>query len=181
MAYLYYPPVCWMTPESAEINAGENTTLTMNIYGGTVDRTEFESGDGGTLSVTTPDGSSPYETTVTGINGGIATVTGRTYIGSTNVCTDTSTITVTGSSIRDPWFQVVDGNIHSAGSVVSPIPSTCTGSCIPTLITGASGLVSYSQTLSVGEGGINETGEEWQAETFYRGKQTGYAYFNRVL
>ncbi|MFZ5818452.1 MAG: hypothetical protein ACOYYJ_01005 [Chloroflexota bacterium] len=42
MSYIYYPPVCWMTPESAELLAGENTALMMDIYGGTVDRVSYQ-------------------------------------------------------------------------------------------------------------------------------------------
>jgi hypothetical protein len=112
--YGFYPPVCWLTPESAEIMAGESAVLTMNNDGGTIDEARFESSNTGAASVTSPDSAAPYETTVSGVGGGTATVTGRTYIGSTNVCTDTATITVTGSA--EAWWQVVDGNVYAESS-----------------------------------------------------------------
>ncbi len=111
MEYLLYPPLCWLSPESAEIMAGESAALTMNIGGGTVNEVRFESSNTGAASVTSPDSAAPYETTVSGVGAGTATITGRTYIGSTNVCTDTATITVTGSA--EAWWQVVDGNVHA--------------------------------------------------------------------
>jgi hypothetical protein len=87
----------------------------------------------------------------------------------------------------NPWFQVDGGSIHAnGGGISSQIPASCDGACIPSLITqstlGASGLASYSSgNLSVGAGTINEDGSEWEANTVFRDKQTGYDYFSRIL
>jgi len=118
---VFYPPVCSLTPESVSLEGGESATLTMNIYGGSVDRVEFESGNTGVASATSPDASSPYTSVVGAVGGGNTTITGRTYIGSTNVCTDTSTITVLNT--LEPWWQVKNGDIISDGTISSNVPS----------------------------------------------------------
>ena len=85
------------------------------------------------------------------------------------------------------WWQVESGNVHAdAGAVVSEIPATCTGACLPYLITQSAGnedtgLLSFSGSVSLGEGTINENGDDWQAETGYQGTQTGFDYFQRIL
>ena len=89
------------------------------------------------------------------------------------------------SEQRLPWFQVDGGNIHADGGNVSvEIPSTCVGACDPYLITGTSGLVSYTAGLSLGDfdvENINETGDEWRSQTDYQGDRTDYGYFARIL
>ncbi len=84
------------------------------------------------------------------------------------------------------WFQTVGGNVHAdGGDVTVSIPSTCVGLCDPYLITedsgGATGLVSYTGIVDVGDGGLTEDGNDWQADTSYRGITTGYNYFARIL
>ena len=80
---------------------------------------------------------------------------------------------------RDAWFQVDGGNIHAnGGSVSSDIPSSATN---PYLITGDTGLVSYTNSLGLGDGGINESGKNWRAITSYDITQTDYDYFYRIL
>lgn len=83
----------------------------------------------------------------------------------------------------EAWWQVNGGNIHAdSGAVVSDIPATATE---PYLITQSgvddTGLLSFSGSVSLGEGTINENGEDWQAETVYQGTQTGFDYFQRIL
>lgn len=90
------------------------------------------------------------------------------------------------SAQRVAWFQALGGNIHAdGGNVTSNIPSTCIGACDPYLVTGTtSGLVSYTGSLDLGdfgEEGINETGDEWRAETDFKGIETDYGYFYRIL
>ncbi len=89
---------------------------------------------------------------------------------------DLLTVNVTNPG---PWWQADSGNIHANnGNVSSNIPA---GADLPYLITGISGLASYTGTLDTGEGTINETGDEWQAKTSYQGFQTDYGYFEDIL
>jgi hypothetical protein len=90
------------------------------------------------------------------------------------------------SNVRRAWFQVDGGNVHADGGNVSTyIPDTCVGACAPYLITGETGLPSYTGGLSLGSdfdtANINETGSEWRSQTEYKGDSTDYAYFARIL
>jgi hypothetical protein len=93
------------------------------------------------------------------------------------------------SSFKTAWFQVTGGNLHAnQGSVASEIPGTCSGACSPYLIkadvSGATGLVSFSDTLDLGEvaeTNISETSDDWKATTTFEGLVTGYDYFRRIL
>ncbi|MEA3355357.1 MAG: hypothetical protein U9Q63_02660, partial [Patescibacteria group bacterium] len=83
------------------------------------------------------------------------------------------------SDQKDPWFQVAGGNLHAnGGGVTSNIPSSAAN---PYLITGSTGLVSYTGGLDLGDGDINEIGEDWRAITSYDIVQTDYDYFYRIL
>jgi len=91
------------------------------------------------------------------------------------------------TNFKEAWFQVEGGNLHAdSGNVSSPIPDTCSGVCEPYLIVedagGATGAVSYTGTYEIGDGdGVGEDGSDWTLNTEYKGQQTGYGYFNRIL
>jgi len=90
------------------------------------------------------------------------------------------------NNFKQAWFQVEGGNLHAnSGNVVSYVPDTCTDPCEPYLIlgeAGATGAVSYTGvTPEVGEGDLTEDGSDWRMNTEYKGQQTGYGYFNRIL
>jgi hypothetical protein len=70
------------------------------------------------------------------------------------------------------WWQAEGGNVHANnGNVSSQIPVTCSGSCLPYLITeadnGTTGLVSYSGTVNTNGHDISQDGNNWQAKTEY--------------
>jgi hypothetical protein len=85
------------------------------------------------------------------------------------------------------WFQVDGGNLHAnSGGISSDIPPSCVGACTSSLITqsvaGATGLASFgSGGLNLGEGTLNEDGNEWQSQTLFQDNVTGYDYFSRIL
>ncbi len=91
------------------------------------------------------------------------------------------------NNFKQSWFQVEGGNLHAdSGNVSSAIPDTCSGVCSPYLIVedagGATGAVSYTGIYEIGDGdGIGEDGSDWALNTEYKGQQTGYGYFNRIL
>jgi hypothetical protein len=125
------------------------------------------------------DSSYQYQTTASGNQVGSTTITGSVYLtGPTLACTDTVDVNIINPG---PWWQVVDGSVHSFSDIISTIPSTCAGACVPSLFTGISGLASYLGTLDIGSGSLSEDGSDWQAETVYSATQTGYAYFKRLL
>lgn len=113
-----------------------------------------------------------------------------TYIN--NSCSAFATGSVTTDDVAPPspppasaWWQTIDGSVHSAGDLVSAIPSTCIGSCRPNLlrqsISGASGLLSFNGAVGLGSGTISQDGTNWQAKTVFSGTQTGFNYFKRLL
>lgn len=124
----------------------------------------------------------PYQTGVRGVSAGDTTVTADVKVGANTVCSDDIDVTVLDTTPADAWWQAVSGNVHADnGGVTSLIPSTCTGLCLPYLITDTTGLLSFTGTADLGEGTINESGKEWQAKTVYKGTQTGFEYFKRLL
>jgi len=90
------------------------------------------------------------------------------------------------------WFQSQGGNLHAEGllgdgNMTVEIPAACEGdpNCEPYLIieddvSEATGLASYTGSLSVGDDGEVST-DGWQAQTSFQGLQTGYDYFTRIL
>jgi len=88
---------------------------------------------------------------------------------------------------KEAWFQGIGGNMHAdGGNITVSIPNTCVGLCDGYLITedssGETGLVSYTGGVDVGDAdGLTEDGNDWQADTNYRGITTGYNYFARIL
>jgi hypothetical protein len=87
------------------------------------------------------------------------------------------------SDQRDAWFQVESGCLHADnGNISTKIPP---GATKPYLITGVSGLPSYTGVLSLGADfgveAINESGSQWRAKTKYEALKTDYGYFNRLL
>lgn len=101
--------------------------------------------------------------------------------GSAVGCTGSRGVVIASS----PWWQTIDGSVHSAGDLVSAIPSTCIGSCRPNLLrqsaSGASGLLSFNGAVGLGSGTISQDGTNWQAETVFSGTKTGFNYFKRLL
>ncbi len=144
---------------------------------GPVGQVNFSSANAGVASVDPGSDASPvYSTTVTANSAGSTTVTAEGIIYGSAYCSDASTVNV----IYPAWWQVEGGNIHAdGGNVSSQIPATAT---LPYLITGGeAGLVSYSGSLDLDGGTINQNGSNWQAQTSYQGLRTGYGYFKRIL
>jgi hypothetical protein len=89
------------------------------------------------------------------------------------------------------WFQSQGGNLHAEGllgdgNVTVRIPAACEDDlrCEPYLIiedevSGATGLASYTDILTIDDGEVSTDG--WEAQTSYQGLETGYDYFARIL
>ena len=177
---------CTLDPAVASLSIGGTQAFQMlTSYSTAITRVDFSSSAGGVASVApaTDDGTGDgtYITTATGVSNGAATLTGEVIMNGGTVCTDTADITVNGNA--GAWWQAQSGNVHAdAGSVVSSIPATATNPYLILQI-GANdtGLVSFTGSADVGSGTINEDGNEWQAQTQYRGVQTGFSYFERLL
>lgn len=84
-----------------------------------ITNTTFSSSDTGVATVTTPDTSYTYSTSVLGNNLGSATLTGNVYFGATLACTNTAVITVLSPN---PWWQVKDGDTSSNGNLTANVP-----------------------------------------------------------
>ena len=91
-----------------------------------------------------------------------------------------------GINIEDSWFQVEGGDVHANnGSIVSPIPGTCTGSCVPNLILDktSSPLAKYGvASLNNGNFNAGEGTISWQAKSGeYKGKRYDYGFWKKEL
>ncbi len=164
------------------LGAGVSGGLTASVNSSSeIQRVDFSSSNPSTASVAPgSDSSYGYQTQVTGNQVGSATVTGDVYFtGPTLACSATTAVGVISPG---PWWQVEDGNVHAnSGGISSQIPSACSGACLPNLITGLGGLLSFTGSVSLGDGTISQDGSDWNAETVYTGTRTGFAYFERLL
>ena len=171
-----------LIPGSDSVEIGKTISYTASItplYGGIVTRVDFSSLN---TSVATVNPASvlnpgPYQTTATGKSVNWTWIQADVIMGGQSCDSDTAKVIVTPPNA---WWQAVGGNVHAnGGNVVSHIPATATK---PYLITGTvAGLVSYSNSVDLGSGLINESGSTWRAKTKYKGKKTGYRYFKRIL
>lgn len=136
-------PVCTISVP-ATMSMGTNSTATLNVTvnsqsGGTVDRLTFSS-SAGRVSVTTPDTSAPFSSTLTSnANPGNAVVTANAYMsGNTTTirCSDTSTVTVVAptptptspapTATRTPTPTIVPNCV-----VTIPTPAFTLSKCAP--------------------------------------------------
>lgn len=164
--------------DSVEIEKTITYAASITPSNGTIDKVNFSSINTSVATVNPASDSIPaYQTTATGVSVGLTKIKADVVMSGAVRCTDTGNITVTPPNA---WWQAVGGNVHAnGGNVISQIPATATK---PYLITGTvAGLVSYSGSVDLGSGLINESGSAWRAQTSYQGKKTGYRYFKRIL
>src|SRR3989344_1095670 len=75
------------------------------------------------------------------------------------------------SEIQDTWFQTVGGDVHAEGNILSSIPATCSGLCVPefSLPGGDEVGVVTSSTGSVSFGSGSVSSQSWEATSIYNG------------
>jgi hypothetical protein len=78
------------------------------------------------------------------------------------------------SELQDAWFQTLGGDVHANGNILSSIPATCSGSCVPEFSipgTDEVGVVSSTTgTTNYGSGYVsNPATRGWEATTIYNG------------
>lgn len=164
-----------MSPGSVSLTAGSTANLTANVIpsGGTVDRVNFSSANGGIATVSPlSDATNPYQTVVTGTGVGSTSLTANVVMGGVVRCSDTVAISVASPSA---WWQVVDSDVTVVtGDLISPIPATCTlPLCEPVFgidgIAGFPGVPMFSGnsdfSSGVGLGTVSSTG--WLADARY--------------
>ncbi len=89
------------------------------------------------------------------------------------------------------WWQTKGGDVMSGDNLVSKIPATCTGACIPDLIldapspqgSGYPGVAVYGTGYDFSDGsgvGITST-KNWLAQSTYTGKTYNYNYFDTLV
>jgi hypothetical protein len=104
------------------VEAGGGTTTytaaVTNILNGTVGQVNFVSNKTSVATVTSPDSSTPYTTTVTGVSttGSPATITANAIMNGVTTCTDTLDVAVTNVGA---WWQVKDGDVVTKGDLRS--------------------------------------------------------------
>lgn len=177
------PPSCTvsLSPPSMTISQSQSADLIASVtpQNGSVSSVNFSSGNAAIASVNpASDTTYSYQTSVTGVAGGATSINTSVIMGGASRCSADAAVNIIPIG---PWWQVKDGNIHSSSGIFSDIPSGCSGGCIPSLMTGVSGLASYLGTLGVGGGTLSQSGANWQAETVYTGTRTGFGYFKRLL
>ena len=187
------PPSCTvnLTPDTASVQVGSNTTLTASVTvgSGTVTQTDFASGNTGIVTVSpTSDSTVVYSTQASGVSVGSTTVQTDVIMSGASRCNDTSTVNVINAG---PWWQVVDADITSNGDIISPIPGTCSlPVCNPVLgLKGAGGfpgVPAYGGATAdfqagSGSGNAAESPYNWLAASRYLGRTYDYAFFERQI
>ncbi|AKM79103.1 MAG: hypothetical protein UX85_C0003G0100 [Candidatus Beckwithbacteria bacterium GW2011_GWB1_47_15] len=171
---------CQLDPGSSAspLNLGTNVTVSNpGNYTGTV-------GGGGNYTVADVPAGGAYTVTLDPSTYTCACPSGTCQYG--GVSSPQAGVDFYLTDLADAWWQAEGGNLHAdGGSVSSNIPASCAGLCSPYLVTedasGTTGLVSYTGSLVTGSGDISQDGNDWNAKTQYKGLETKYAYFARIL
>lgn len=85
------------------------------------------------------------------------------------------------SEIQGGWFQTVGGDVHARNNILSSIPATCSGSCVPEFSlagTDEVGVVS-SQSGGTNYGAGTVSSESWEATTAYNGPQYLFTFWRK--
>ena len=116
-----------LAPATATVTIGGTKLLTAAVtpIGGIISKVDFSPNNGNVSVSPLTDTSSPYKTTATGVSGGFSTVvTATATMSGGQTCADTSTVTVTGTVVIGPWWQVKDGDVTTNGDLRSIVPNT---------------------------------------------------------
>lgn len=152
-----------LSPSSYEMSQSSTQDFTAAVTptNGTVDRVDFSSSNTGVASVSPTSVSSPsYTTTATGNAAGSVTITADVYMGGVLTCSDTSSLTITALP-NDPWWQIIDGDVTSNGSISSNVPAS--NVFIQDGLGGFPGLPVYANSLNTNSNPISST--SWEANT----------------
>jgi hypothetical protein len=169
-------PFCTITslPLSVRVNEGRTSRFEaivsyQNATG--VNRVEFSSSNTSIVTVNpSSDSSSPYETIVTGVAQGSASLFVDAFLDPSGGCTTSVPITVT---LPDAWFQTRGGDVHSQGNLSSNIPPTATNPNFSLELNNYPGIISHQSFGGAyfGEGyPSNSEAGHWLAESKYEGK-----------
>jgi Bacterial Ig domain len=159
---------------------GTDTVLVSGITidsepGATIDNVTFVPDSPSVATMTSPDTSASYQSTITGVSLGTTNYTATATLddAASTQCIDTAQIEVINP---DPWWQVGYGDIGTNGDVISDIPASCVGSCQDQLVTsdasGNIGIPSIGGNVSTGAGNISTTdqaveGSAYNSSIFY--------------
>ena len=114
---------CYSIPSSLAFNPGQPASnLTAGIFGSSrIEGTEFVSADTAVVTVDpAADSTHPYQTNVTPVGLGSTTITSDVYfINHVLACSNTVTVNVNNP---DPWWQVKDSDVSSAGDLITKVP-----------------------------------------------------------
>ncbi|OGM78732.1 hypothetical protein A2366_03955 [Candidatus Woesebacteria bacterium RIFOXYB1_FULL_33_9] len=111
---------CDLTPISATLNPTETQVFSSDLKASTENPTvTFASTDTEVATVSPTTGAT--QTTATAISVGDTNINVDVTVGGTSYCTDTSPLTVLASG---PWWQVIDGDVLTNGSIGSDVPSS---------------------------------------------------------
>lgn len=162
---------------SAGGGSSQLTAVVGSIANGTVSSVNFSILSGaGNISVSpASDTSASYQTTVTGINAGSASILAEVIMGGSARCNDVTTVTINPAN---PWWQVKDGSILTNGSLVSSVPASSYFNTVGD--GGFPGVPVYGGSLTLGSGAVSATG--WNANTTSSLKRLfDFSYFENLI
>ena len=178
-----------VNPKPIYVQTGTSLILNANVSkvrGGELKRVKFVSSNTGKVTATSPDGTSPFESTITGIASGSPKITAKAEVSNDDVvaCENEITTYVYDQYVSG-WWQASGADITSNGSINSIIPLSCTAAknCIPQLIRDENpGVVIYGTSYDFqegpGQGSASDTG--WLANATSNTKIYDYAYFSKM-
>lgn len=182
------PPSCDISIPDVTLNGtGSTEVRTVNIIDETtlsIDRVDFSSANGSVASVTSPDTSPAFRTTITaqGIGNTNYTATATMQDGTTQ-CAASANIQVVNPS---SWWQSKEGDVHAAGGgIISQIPPSCnpTTDCEAYLSLFDAGeypgIAIAGGSVSTGDGEVSDT-YNWSVESspYTGGFPYTYDYFD---
>ena len=126
-----------------------------------------------------------YTSDIKGLKEGTVTIGLRIDLDYNVSCEDSIVATVTQPG---PWWQVVDGDVTTSGSLISNIPTTCGApNCAPVLVKpgsgGYPGVASYrsSYDFSAGTGQGSASAIGWLAQSGYITQTYSYEFFANLI
>ena len=171
-----------LLPNSVSIAIGGTAaTFTALVIpqNGIVTQVNFLSGNTVVVTVNpASDTSSPYNTMATWVSVGSTTVRAGVIMSGAERCFDTSTITVIPASA---WWQVMDGDVFTGGSISSAIPSTALNPFFNLEGSGEfPGIVNYNSSADFGSGSVSSKG--WLTSSpFSIGNKYSTSYFEKQI
>ena len=180
-------------PNPVNIPVGGTQMVTVNVTptNGTIDRVDFVMINPAIATLApASDSTVPYQTLVTGVSPGATEVHATVIMSGVATCGGVNPVDPVNVTNAVAWWQVINGDVITNGSIASPIPLTCSlPLCEPVfstaLLGGYPGVPTFTGTYDFQAGaglGTASTPDNWLARASYSAAQSyDYNFFDRLV